>query len=66
MSITLKFPALQGECERDKMIEFRWEMDSEHRTAGSNAVGRVTEKTLWLSHGIMAKNSMETAGELSK
>lgn len=48
------------------MIEFGWETDSEHRTAGSNAVDRVTEKTLWLTHGIMAKNSMETAGELSE
>lgn len=48
------------------MIEFAWETDSEHRTAGSNAVGRVMEKTLWLTHGIMAKNSMETAGELSE
>ena len=66
MSMTLKFTALQGECQRVRMVEFRWEMDSEHRTAGSHAVGRATEKTLWPSHGIMAKNSMETDGELSE
>lgn len=63
--MTLKSTAPQGEWEGNKMVEFGWETDSEHRTAGSNAVGRVTEKKLWLTHGIMAKNSMETAGELS-
>lgn len=64
--MALKSTALQGVWERGKMVDFGWETDSEHRTAGSNAVGRVTEKTLWLTHGITAKNSMETAGELSE
>lgn len=36
-----------------------WGTDFEHGTAGSIAVGRVTEKALWLTHAIVAKNSME-------
>lgn len=48
------------------MVEFGWETDSVHRTAGSNAVGRATEKDTVVYPWHQGKNSMETAGELSE
>lgn len=43
----------------DKMAEFGLENRLQHWTAGSIAVGRLMEKVLWLTHAIMAINSME-------